>query len=260
VALEVLDGEKVLRRFTSEKRDERAAAEAEGPLEKPLVVAAGLNRFSWDLRALGPSLVPKAVLWGSKAGPLVAPGRYGVRLSAFGETRSAEVEVVPNPNVKHGREELARQAAFLAELNAALSRTHETVRILRDARAQVVAIAGRAKKAGAPESVATAAKTLEARLLAAEEKLVNPKLKSEQDVLNFPPALDHQVVGLISAVSSADAPPTAGAIAYWAELKWALAEAGAAATDALGDGVAALNAALAAAGVPPVVPGRLPEK
>ena len=256
VTLEVLEGEKVIRRFTSEKVDEKAEAEAEGLREKPLAVAAGLNRFSWDLRMLGPSLVPKAVLWGSKEGPLVAPGRYSVRLTAFGETRTVPVEVAPNPNVTFSREELARQAALLAELNAALSRTHETARALRDARAQVAAIAARAKKAGAPAAVAEEAKALDARLLAAEEKLVNPKLKSEQDVLNFPPALDHQVVGLAGAVSSADAPPTAGALACWAELKGTLAAAEAGARDALGEGVSGFNAALAAAGIPPVVPGR----
>lgn len=255
VSLEVLDGEKVLRRFTSEKRDEKA--DAEGPAEKRLELTAGLNRFAWDLRALAPTLVPKAVLWGSKQGPLVAPGTYAVRLVAFGETRTAPLEVRPNPNVRYGKEELARQAAFLAELNAALSRTHSTAAALRDARAQAAALAARAKKAGAPESVAEAAKVLDARLLAAEEKLVNPKLKSGQDVLNFVPALDHQVVGLISASSSADAPPTAGALAYWAELRESLAAAEAAARGALKEGVAAFNAALAAAGVPPVVPAPL---
>ncbi|MFN7990165.1 MAG: glycosyl hydrolase [Thermoanaerobaculia bacterium] len=256
VTLDVLEGEKVLRRFTSEKVDEKADAEADGPREKPLAVTAGLNRFSWDLRILGPALVPKAVLWGSREGPLVAPGRYAVRLTAFGETRTVPVEVAPNPNVAFSREELGRQAAFLAELNAALSRTHETVRALRDARAQVAAIAARAKKAGAPATVADAATLLDGRLLAAEEKLVNPKLKSEQDVLNFPPALDHQVVGLVGAVASADAPPTAGALAYWAELKGTLAAAEAGARDALGEGVSGFNAALAAAGIPPVVPER----
>lgn len=255
VTLEVLEGEKVLRRFTNEKRDEKA--EGEKPVEKRLELSAGLNRFAWDLRVLAPTLVPKAVLWGSKQGPLVAPGTYAVRLAAFGETRTAPLEVVPNPNVRYGKEDLARQAAFLAELNGALSRTHETAGALRDARAQVSALAARAKKAGAPESLADAAKALDARLLAAEEKLVNPRLKSGQDVLNFVPALDHQVVGLISAASSADAPPTAGALAYWAELKGTLGAAEAEARTALAEGVAGFNAALAAAGVTPVVPAPL---
>lgn len=254
VALEILEGEKVLRRFTSEKRDEKAVEEAESPVEKPFEPVAGLNRFSWDLRGLKPSLVPKAVLWGSKEGPLVAPGSYGIRLAAFGETRSASVEVVPNPAVNVSSADLARQASLLAELNAALSRTHETVRVLRDARAQVVAIASRAKKSGAPGTVAETAKALESRLLDAESKLVNPKLKSSQDVLNFPPALDHQIVGLVSAVSSADAPPTAGALAYWTDLKGTLSTAEAEARETLGQGVAGFNAELAAAGVPPVQP------
>ncbi len=223
-------------------------------MEKPLEPVAGLNRFSWDLRGLKPSLVPKAVLWGSKEGPLVAPGRYGIRLAAFGETRTASVEVVPSPAVKVSSADLARQASLLAELNAALSRTHETVRVLRDARAQVVAVASRAKKSGAPATVAETAKALESRLLDAESKLVNPKLKSSQDVLNFPPALDHQIVGLVSAVSSADAPPTAGALAYWTDLKETLSTVEAEAKEALGRGVAGFNAELAAAGVPPVQP------
>ena len=253
VALEILDGEKVLRSFTSEKRDEKAIAEAGEPAEEPLTPVAGLNRFAWDPRALAPTLVPKAVLWGSKRGPLVAPGSYTVRLTAFGETRTAPLEVVPNPNVPYGKEDLAKQASLLAELNDALSRMHGTVRDLRDARAQVSALAERARKAGVRPAVGEAAKELDARLLAVEERLVNPKLRSGQDVLNFVPALDHQVVGLVSAASSADAPPTAGALAYWAELKKTVDQAIGEAARTLVDEVAAWNARLADAGVPPVV-------
>ncbi len=111
VSLEIRDGERVLGSFTSEKRDEKAVEEAESRVEKPLEPVAGLNRFSWDLRGLKPSLVPKAVLWGSKEGPLVAPGRYGIGLAAFGETRTASVEVVPNPVVEVSPADLARQAS-----------------------------------------------------------------------------------------------------------------------------------------------------
>ena len=252
VALEILEGERVLRRFTNEKRDEKAVEEAESPTETPLEPVAGLNRFSWDLRGLKPSLVPKAVLWGSKEGPLVAPGRYDIRFRALGETRTASVEVVPNPAVKVAPADLARQAAFLADLTAALSRTHDTVRTLRDVRAQVVAVATRAKRSGALPAVAESAKALESRLLAVEAKLVNPKLKSSQDVLNFPPALDHQIVGLVSAASSADAPPTAGAIAYWAELKQTLETVWKEASEVLAGDVAAFNARLASASIAPV--------
>ncbi len=148
--------------------------------------------------------------------------------------------------------DLARQAAFLADLTAALSRTHDTVRTLRDVRAQVVAVATRAKRSGALPAVAESAKALESRLLAVEAKLVNPKLKSSQDVLNFPPALDHQIVGLVSAASSADAPPTAGAIAYWAELKQTLETVWKEASEVLAGDVAAFNARLASAGIAPV--------
>ncbi len=54
------------------------------------------------------------------------------------------------------------------------------------------------------------------KMTAIEKKLVNPDLKSNQDVLNFPPALDHQFAGLASVASSADAQPTD---ASWTFLK-----------------------------------------
>ncbi|HQN07488.1 MAG TPA: glycosyl hydrolase [Thermoanaerobaculia bacterium] len=253
VTLAVLDGGKLLRYFSNEKRDEKLAAEAEEPLENRLELSAGLNRFAWDLRALGPTLVPKAVLWGPSTGPRILPGTYTVRLTAFGETRTVPLEVLPNPAVKQTKEDLAKQAAFLGELYDTLSHVHGTVRNLRDAREQISTLAERAKRSRVRSSVLDAAKEVDARLLAVEEKLVNPKLKSPQDVLNFVPALDHQVVGLISAASGADAPPTAGALAYWAELKKTVDGALRDATRTLIDGVAAWNARLADAGVPPVV-------
>lgn len=257
VVLEVLEGETVIRRFTNEAKDPKSAPvpeeDAAEPVEKPLVPVAGLNRFAWDLRSLAPWLVPKAVLWGSKEGPLVAPGTYTVRLTTGGETRTASLTVLPNPAAKARPEDLARQAAFLRELTDALSRTHRTVRSLRDARAQVTAVSARAK-GGAAGSVTTSARALAARLLDVEKKLVNPDLKSDQDVLNFPPALDHQVAGLISASSGADAPPTAAALACWAEVERTLAAVEAEAREALTKGVAGFNAELALAGVAPVAP------
>lgn len=253
VTLEVLDGEKVLRAFTRAKRDEKADEEPGEPVEKPLVLTAGLNRLAWDLRTFGPRLVPKAILWGEKQGPFVAPGTYSVRLTAFGEKRTVPLEIVPNPNARVSKEDLAKQAAFLVELYDTLSQVHGTVRNLRDAREQISTLAERAKRVQVRSSVLEAAKEVDARLLAVEERLVNPKLKSPQDVLNFVPALDHQVVGLISAASGADAAPTAGALAYWAELKTTVDGALRDATRTLIDEVTAWNARLADAEVPPVV-------
>jgi hypothetical protein len=56
-------------------------------------------------------------------------------------------------------------------------------------------------------------------MTAIEKKLVNPGLKSNQDVLNFPPALDHQFAGLAGVASSADAKPTDASWTFEKEIR-----------------------------------------
>ncbi len=253
VTVEVLEGEKVIRAFTSEKPAEEKKPEDEAR-EKPLEVKEGLNAFVWDLRLLKPTLVPKAVLWGSKEGPLVAPGTYAIRVTAPDGTRTVSLEVRPNPSLGTSEEDLKAQAALLADLRDRLSATHEAVLKLRDARSQVEALAGRAKAIGKGDGVDEAAKELGKRLLAVEEKLVNPKLKSEQDVLNFPPALDHQIVGLISAVGSAEARPTDAEVRYAAEVKATLGQVLGEADALLTKDVPAFGDSVRAKGIPPIVP------
>jgi hypothetical protein len=63
-----------------------------------------------------------------------------------------------------------------------------------------------------------AAKPLLDSLTAVENELIQTKLKSSQDILNFPPRLDNKLVSLASYVSSADSKPTKAALATFAEL------------------------------------------
>lgn len=261
VVLELLQDGKLLRAFTNEKKEDAAKGEAadgeDEPKEKPLELKKGLNRFVWDLRMLRPSLVPKAVLWGSREGPLVAPGAYAVRLSGAGTTKTVPAEVRANPNVRVAPEDLTRQATLMRDLRDRIGETHGMVKRIRDVKAQASAVARRAEKLGKGPALAEREKALAGKLTAIEEQLVNPKLKAAQDVLNFPPALDHQFVGLAGVVSSADAAPAPSSLAYYAELKARLDALKASLANVLETDVPAFNAAATAAGIAPVTP--LPE-
>jgi hypothetical protein len=254
VVIEILDGDKALRRFTSEK-----LAEEDGPAgardedaEKPLEPKQGLNRFAWDLRMWKPSLVPKAILWGSRDGPRVAPGTYTVRLRK-GETVLVEpLEVRANPNLRVSPVDLKRQADFLAEARDRLSETHEAALACRDVKRQAKEVADRAAKLGKKEPLAEKAKALSGKLSAIEDKLVNPKVKSEQDVLNFPPQLYHQFVGIASVVSSGEAAPSKAAIAYFEELKGRLADLKKRLKGVLATDLVDFNRTVQEQGIPPV--------
>ena len=253
LTLEILDGETVLRTFTSERK-EAEDAPAEDEAEKPLELKQGLNRLSWDLRMLKPSLVPKAIIWGPRAGPLVAPGTYTARVKQGGTVLAETIEAVANPMVKASAADLKKQSVFLASVRDRLSETHEAALTCRDVKKQVKDVSERAARLGKKEPLAEKGKALSEKLTAIEEQLVNPKVKSEQDVLNFPPQLDHQFVGVASVAGSGEGAPLASSVAYFGQLEVRLADLKRQLQSVLDTDLADFNRTVAEQGVPAVAP------
>ncbi len=227
VTLEILSGDKVIRTLTSEKKElsgdleERAREQAlmKGQ-DKPLEIKQGLNRVVWDMRVLKPTLVPKAVFnEGSTAPPKVAPGTYRVRLTAAGRSLVAAFEVTPNPTGPATREDLKAQFDLLEAIRNDLSATHETVMAIRDVRAQVLDLGGRARRLGMGDALEKRAAPLAKELTALELELTNPQIKADEDDLNYEPKLDHDFTYLAGIVASADRGPTVGSLGVYRELK-----------------------------------------
>lgn len=254
LTIEILDGETVLRTFTSEKPPEpgEGAPPLDESREKPLEPKQGLNRFVWDMRMLRPQLVPKAVVWGNTQGPKVAPGTYKVRFKKGDTVLTESFEVRPHPELHVSPADLSKQADFLRDIRDRITDTHQAVLQIRDVKAQTKEIAARAGKLGKKDPIAAKAKALTDKLTAVEEKLVNPKIKVSQDVLNFVPALDHQFVGIATAAGSADGAPRAAEREYYAELKAKLDALLAEMHRIFEKDLADFNAAVHDAGVPPV--------
>ncbi len=224
LTVEILEGDKVLRTYSSEKKGETDESSAAEEGDRPLEPKAGLNRLTWDMRILRPALVPKAVVWGTREGPRVAPGTYSVRIKYAGQTLTRPVEVRKHPDVSATPEDLKSQFQLLSDVRDRIEETHDAVGRIRDIKAQVQAIGDRAEKLGKGTSLKEKGKAISEKLTEIEKKLVNPDLKSNQDVLNFPPALDHQLVGIAVAASSADFKPTDGSLAYYSEVSGRLAK------------------------------------
>jgi photosystem II stability/assembly factor-like uncharacterized protein len=256
LTVEFLDGNTVLMKFAVRKPD---APDAEG---RPSDVArlpepkAGLNRVVWDMRIARPSLLPRAIIWGNRQGPEVSPGTYTVRVTLGSQSVTKPVAIAPNPNVAVSTEDLRKQFELLRDLRDRLTEAHQAVRQIRDVRAQVKGVMTRATDLGKADALKDRAKALDDKLEAVERKLVNPDIKSGQDVLNYQPALDHQIVGIASAVASADARPTEASVAYYAQVK-AQFDAVMAELRAVYDkDLAEFNQAVQAQGIPPVAPGK----
>ncbi|HEV8239213.1 MAG TPA: glycosyl hydrolase [Thermoanaerobaculia bacterium] len=213
VKLEILDAAgKAIRTLSSQKEEPAAPSpflRFFPELARPHKIAAkqGLNRYDWDLQLPDAFVVQDAVLWGSTDGPVVPPGKYQVKLTVGDWSSTQPLEVRPDPRKQVAPDAFAAQYRVAKTAWEQLSRTHRAIQRLRDVRTQVEGLSKRMKDAGMGDNVADAAKALNAKLDAIENKLHQPKSQASQDILNFPPQLDDQIANLIGVVSSAEGAP-----------------------------------------------------
>ena len=82
----------------------------------------GMQRFTWDMRYPGPWTA--AAPQGGGGGPLVAPGKYSVRLTTGGQAQTKAFELKVDPRVPRDgvtQADLEEQTAFLLRVRDALS-------------------------------------------------------------------------------------------------------------------------------------------
>jgi photosystem II stability/assembly factor-like uncharacterized protein len=279
LTLEILEGDKVIRTFTDEKKDPDAEGEKDDESsEKPLEPKAGLNRFVWDLKLMNPKIVAKKETFGDfePEGPAVPPGLYTVRVKlgpapekpgekASGKAAekprvggwrtleaSEKIEVKADPRLTASEADLNDQYRLLRTVRDDVEETHDLIRKVRDVRAQVKDVSGRAEKIGKGTGLKEKAKTLTERLTALEEKLINPKIESDQDSLNFKPQLDHALAMVAAVAGSADTKPTAATLVRYKELRTELDGREKEFQALVEDELLAFNTAVREAQVPPV--------
>jgi hypothetical protein len=214
VTLEFLDpAGKVIRKFSGKPLAEgQTAATPGGPGgqqgEPPVPVEVGLNRFVWNLRLANATTLPGLIMWGgSLAGPRVVPANYQVRFSVDGKAVATEgFSIKADPRLATTREDFQKQYDFLLKASEKLSAIHSAILEVRDLRKQLEDLAARLK----PENKDLKDKAAEIgkKLTAVEEELMQTKIKSSQDALNFPIKLNNKLAALSSSVDGSDHPPT----------------------------------------------------
>jgi photosystem II stability/assembly factor-like uncharacterized protein len=150
----------------------------------------GINRVWWDLRYDDIKPVDGFVPWsgGGFRGPLVLPGLYTVRVSAYGSVRQTSLRVEQDPRSHASRSALREQLAFLLRIRNDLSRMTAAIDRLR----------GIAKKNA----------SLAARATALLHEMYDPEVRQSEDALRYPDRVYGRLSFLAGAAASADAAPT----------------------------------------------------
>ena len=208
---------------------------------------AGLNRFTWNLRWPGAYSAPEeGKPRRRQPGWVAPPGTYTARLVVEDQTVESSFDVLRDPRSRATDQDLIDQHEFMLEVVELTEQVTDAVGRVKRVKAQADAWA---KRDDVPEEVKVAAKAVANALKPSESKLTQPKFTDSTDRLKLPAGLDEKLPSIAPVILSADAPVTTQARQVWEKLsgeaRVALSE-----LQAVLDGeVAALNSAIASAGV-----------
>ncbi len=165
VTLAFLDAKgRELRRFSS-SRDQIPA--------KP-----GVNRFLWNRRLPGvPNVLAKDLEpWNRGDGPMVVPGEYAVQLVAGGTSQTHKFEILPDPRIETGADDLEAQFEFLKEILGKLGTVNATINAVDALLGQIDSFDRRAK----PAALRKASQTLRKELAAIRGALIDVNYSQAQ--------------------------------------------------------------------------------
>jgi photosystem II stability/assembly factor-like uncharacterized protein len=252
VTLEILDGEDVIRTYTT--------AFEPGDRGARLEVEAGMNRTNWDLRHESAVRVPDLYVWGSHNGRKVVPGTYQVRLTAGDEVRTASVDVRKDPRTEATQADFEEQDALMVALTTELNEMHESVVAVMAVDQQIGDVLEQAEEyeGEGVEVVKESGEALSESLEAVKDSIIQERTVDGQTVLNAESRLNLHYIYLRSAVDQAEAGTTRGAHDFYQDLttRWAVQRAEV--DRLLGPELDDFNEAVRESGMPAVITNRTP--
>jgi hypothetical protein len=149
------------------------------------------------------------ILWaGTTVGPLAVPGNYQVRLTVGGKSWTQSFEIKKDPRLATTQEDFRAQFDLLMNIRDKVSAAHEAVNTIREVRKQAEDLIKRLQGQPSAKAVSDAFKVLNDQMTPVEEEIVQVKIKSNQDALNYPIKLNNKLAALTVIVASMDARPT----------------------------------------------------
>ena len=257
----------MLRTFTGTPKPDKPAADADdnpffGGGPPRVTTAQGINRFTWDMRYEGATVFPGMIMWAAQParGPAAPTGKYTVRITANGETKSRDFNIAIDPRlVAEGISEadLLEQFKLSLRVRDKVSEANQAVIDIRSLREQ---INQRLQKVSArrKNEIQKLADAVLMPLTKVEEEAYQVRNRSGQDPLNYPIKLNNKIAALAGVIESADNKPTNQSVEVFNELSAQLDAQLAAMKDTLSKQLPLLNGALKREKLEPVDPKAKP--
>jgi photosystem II stability/assembly factor-like uncharacterized protein len=197
------------------EEDEEGGGGRGGPPAR-VGVAAGMNRFTWDMRYPPARDFPGLIMWaGSTRGPIAPPGKYQVKITANGVTKTQDFAIVRNAAVAGVTDaDLVAQFTLAKQVNDKVTAANEAVVRIRSLRDQIADRLGKSSD----QTLKTSGQALTEKLTSVEGEIYQYRNRSNQDPLNYPIRLNNKLAALQGIVEGGDARPTDQSQAVFKEL------------------------------------------
>ena len=173
-----------------------------GPTRAPM--AAGVNRFSWDLNSTPVVSFPGMILWGAtQNGPMVLPGSYSVRLTVDGREHTQPFAIVKHPLRPTTDADLQYQWDLASRIRDKVNEANLAVINIRRIKSDITA-----RSKDAPKEVQDAGAKLAQELSAIEADVYQVRNQSGQDPLNFPIKTNNRLASLLRVAVTGEGRPT----------------------------------------------------
>ena len=184
----------------------------QGPQGAPM--AAGVNRYTWDLNSTPVVSFPGMILWGAtQNGPLVLPGAYTVRLTVDGAVQTQPFAIAKHALRPISDADLQYQWDLASRIRDKVNEANLAVVNIRRIKSDIAA-----RTKDAPKEVQDAGAKLAQSLSAVEEDVYQVRNQSGQDPLNFPIKTNNRLASLLRVTVTGEGRPTSNVEPIFNEL------------------------------------------
>jgi photosystem II stability/assembly factor-like uncharacterized protein len=179
-------------------------------------MAAGVQRFTWDLQYAPVTTFPGMVLWGATTnGPAALPGTYQARLTVDGRAQTQPITVKKHPFFNVSDADLREQFELASRIRDKVNEANDAIiqirRIKRD-------LADRVEKSQSAD-VKAIAEQFTKEMTAVEVDIYQVRNQSNQDPLNFPIKTNNRLASLLRVVQAGDGKPIGNAVPIFNDLQ-----------------------------------------
>ncbi|MEC7820981.1 MAG: glycosyl hydrolase [Candidatus Neomarinimicrobiota bacterium] len=218
VKLEILEGEKIIRTITNKSGESAKTFDNGRYSSLTLSTKKGVNRFIWNFRVDDITMVKDVSFYGSYSGYRVGPGNYTLRLTVGDNSMEQNLLLNRDPRLDIKDRDNRAHQQMMTDLYNQINDLHSSIVKVRNIRSQIQKMNNELEDMDNMEEILEAGKKAINALDKWEGNVLQTKMETFQDVVNFLNRLNSHMINLLGTIDGSDPPLTQGQVDRYSDL------------------------------------------